>query len=171
MRQGGYRVSNVLGQQTQGTVGARWWDHHIRQTQAYLAAATAKDAKAGLAAVLQLWNAALSWQDLTRSQVAGVLIAEHTVLAKLLIDQAASGARTQETIDALGRNVDAQTQLFPVQPQVFGALFGKHVAITGDYIMAYVAGDNTKFQASFAQALSNGRDLGDFTDRYVLGYR
>lgn len=164
-----YPVVN-LGQG--GPLGDRWWAHHIGNTRAYLEASLAGDTPRALQALAELWNAVLSWQQLTKSPTAGLLMAEHTALAKLLIDGFAEGKGgrwTGTAADALAENVKATSILFPIRPQEFGELFGQHVQITGQYITDLAAGDRKAFDAHYAQAVQNGRNLGAFTDRYVVG--
>ncbi len=131
----------------------------------------AGDQNHAVAAVLELWNAILEWQGIA-GKPAAVLMAEHTALAKLLVDcfaQAQRDACPATAAAALGRNVDAQGILFPKDPAGFANLFGEHVRITGDYIAAYAAGDFAAFQASYQKALANGEELGRFTDRNFFG--
>lgn len=153
-------------------IGARWWAHHIENTRAYLEASLAGDTPRALQALAELWNAVLSWQQLTKSPTAGVLMAEHTALAKLLIDGFAGGKGARWTgtaADALGENVKTTSVLFPIRPEEFAALFGQHVQVTGQYITDLAGEDRRSFEAHFAVAMENGLELGAFTDRYIVG--
>jgi hypothetical protein len=150
------------------SIGIGWWRHHIAFTRAYLEAALAKDVPGSLDALKELWKAIQSWQELAGVWSQGVLMAEHTALAKLLIDCYVTGEGTacQTTaVNALLRNVDAQRMLFPVQPDVFADLFEQHVKLTGAYIGDLAAGKMDDFTAHYSQALENGRALGAFTDQ------
>lgn len=152
--------------------GRDWWLHHIRNTRAYAEAALAHDTQASLAAVGELWKAVLDWQKITGSPVAGVLIAEHTALAKLLVDCLAGSqgkACVDTAVSALLRNVASQAALFPKDPTGFAALFGPHTELAGAYVTDLANGDQASFQAHWADALKNGEDLGRFTDRTFFG--
>jgi hypothetical protein len=134
-----------------------------------------QNAQGALHALSELWAAVLEWQRLTRSAMDGVLMAEHTALAKLLVDCLASpelgGDGVQVAAAALGRNVDAQGALFSKDPQAFAALFAVHVDLTGRYATALAEGRRSDFDVAYAQTLENGRDLGRFVDRAFFGVR
>jgi hypothetical protein len=151
--------------------GRAWWKHHIMNTRAYLEATLAGDSAGALAALKELWQGVLDWQRITGSWAEGLLIAEHTALAKLLIDCAVKNndACIGAAADALGRNVAAQSGLFPRDPAGFVELFDLHVKITGQYITDLAQGRRSDFDTDFSSALQNGNDLGDFTDRMFLG--
>ena len=156
----------------EGSPGRRWWMHHIRNTRALAEAAFAGNDKAALAAIGELWSAVKSWELLTKSAVAGVLIGEHTVLAKLLVDCLASGANSAcslTAVDALMRNVEAQRALFPKNAAAFGDLFKTHTELAGAYITDLANKDQEAFQAHWAKALENGDALGAFTDETFFG--
>lgn len=171
----GFLGSVRLAQQVSAnppSVGKHWWAHHIANTRGYLEAAMQGDMQKALVALGELWNAVLDWQRITGSRVAGVLMAEHTALAKLLIDcfaQNQGGACTDTAAAALGRNVEEHRMLFPKDPVGFANLFGKHVEITGNYISNYAGGDQAAFETYYAQALANGQELGAFVDRIFFG--
>lgn len=155
-----------------GSPGREWWIHHIRNTRAYLEAALAGDQPASLAALKELWNAVKDWESITQSWAAGLLIAEHTALAKLLVDCFAQGlgnACTGTAADALARNVAATRQLFPVNPDAFADLYDIHTQLAGQYITDLAGGNQEDFERHFAEALQNGEDLGAFTDQAFFG--
>lgn len=157
-----------LAQPDAQSVGRNWWIHHILETRAYLQAALNKDMPAAVFAMLELWKVVLDWQRLTGKPIAGILMAEHTALAKLLVDCFSRGegdACTTTAADALARNVGAQGSIFPSR---FVELFRKHVEITGQYVGDRAKGDLTAFEKHFAQAIENGRELGDFMDQVFL---
>lgn len=150
------------------SAGQRWWLHHIMNTRAYLEAALAGDAAAAMKALQGLWSAAQTWQILTRSWVAGVLMGEHTVLAKQLIDgfaRKAGSGWAASMAEALGKNVESTRKLFPRKPEEFAALFAIHTDLAGAYITDLVEGNGINFERHFGDALKNGRDLSAFTDR------
>lgn len=158
--------------QASGSPGRRWWDHHIRNTRALAEAAFAGDNQGALAAVGELWDAVKNWEKLTGSPVAGVLMGEHTVLAKLLVDCLSKNLGqgcADAAVGGLLRNVEAQRALFPRQPGAFAALFGPHTELAGAYITDLSQGNMDDFKAHFAQALANGDQLGAFTDRAFFG--
>lgn len=150
------------------SIGTAWWLHHIANTRNYLIGALSKDVPASLDALKELWKAVQDWQELAGVWSQGVLMAEHTALAKLLIDCYAvqEGVPCQQTaIKALLRNVDAQRMLFPSAQDVFADLFEQHVKITGAYIGDLAAGKTDDFTVHYSQALENSRALGLFTDQ------
>jgi len=153
------------------SLGSQWWTHHIENTRAYAEAALAGDTPAAVAALKQLWRAVLDWQKLTGSDIAGALMGEHTVYAKLLVDCFAGkigSACTTTAADAVGRNVESVRALFPVEPERFADLFGVHSTLAGQYITDLAAGDMSSFNVHFLEALTNGKQLADFTDRVIL---
>lgn len=159
--------------QVSASRGTIWWTHHILSTRAYLEAALAGDVLGTVAALQELWVSVLQWQRITRSAIAGALMGEHTVLAKLLINcfaQKSGSECTTTATAALMNNVSSQGMLFPVLPDVFASLFGQHVEITGAYITALSGGDQAAFESLFADALKNGEALSAFTDE-VFGDR
>lgn len=152
--------------------GQKWWRHHIMNTRAYLEAALAGDQNAAVAALGALWKAILDWQRITGSPVAGVLMAEHTALAKLLVDGFASDAGeawTSTAADAIGKNVESHRLLFPQRKEEFARLFGEHSGLAGQYITDLANGRTEDFERHFAQALANGDVLAEFTDRTFAG--
>lgn len=157
------------------SVGEQWWTHHIANTRAYAEAALAGDTAAAVEAVKELWRAVLDWQNITGSPVAGVLIAEHTALAKLLVDCFASDAGeacTSTAVDAVVRNVETHRALFPKDPDRFSDLFGRHSELAGAYITDLAAEDMESFDRHFAEAIENGQELAAFTDRvFVPSFR
>lgn len=156
------------GPQSVASRGRQWWMHHIFNTRALAEAAMAGDVDGALAAIGELWAAVLDWQKITGSPVAGVLMGEHTVLAKLLVEclsHRLGDSCAQTAVAALMRNVDSQAQLFPRQPEEFASLFGPHTELAGAYITDLAQGDKAAFQEHFAQAVKNGELLGEFTDR------
>jgi hypothetical protein len=171
----GFLGSARLGQASyaQVSIGKNWWAHHIANTRAYLEAALAVNVPASLSALMELWAAVADWQAITRSKLDGLLMAEHTALAKLLIDCAADafpgvGGCVDTAAAALGRNVEAHGALFSKDAATFTALFGRHVEVTGKYVGALAAGSRSDFEAYYAEALENGEELGAFTDRTFL---
>jgi hypothetical protein len=149
-------------------IGERWWSHHIQNTRAYLEASLSHDVPASIAALGQLWADVLDWQKITRSKTEGVLMAEHTALAKVLIDchtQNLGSNCEDEATAALLRNVEEQRILFPVNSNVFAELLKTHVVLTGQYIAALANGRRDEFGVKFNDALENGRELGLFTDK------
>lgn len=155
-----------------GSPGTAWWRHHIANTRALAEAAFAGDSAGAVAAVKQLWEAVKNWERLTGSPVAGVLMGEHTVLAKLLVDCLSlnQGEGCVATaVGALMRNVEAHRELFPRRPREFADLFGPHTELAGAYITDLANGNVEEFDAHFAQAVRNGDDLGRFTDQVFLG--
>ena len=160
------------GSRSAESPGRRWWMHHIFNTRALAEAAMAKDTPSALAAIAELWAAVKEWERITGSATAGVLMGEHTVLAKLLIECLAhklGDSCAQTAVAALMRNVDSQAQLFPRQPEEFASLFGPHTELAGAYITDLAQGDQAAFQEHFAQAVKNGELLGTFTDRTFFG--
>ena len=152
--------------------GRQWWIHHIMNTRAYLEAALAGNLPLALGALKELWDAIKEWEQITGSWAAGVLIAEHTALAKLLVDcfaQDLGNTCTSTAADALGRNVAATRQLFPKDPDVFAVLYALHTTLAGQYITDLAQGNQEDFERHFAEALQNGEDLGAFTDRVFPG--
>jgi hypothetical protein len=149
------------------STGAFWWGHHIRATRAYAEGMIAGDFEKALQAGVQLWEMAIQWGFITRSDIAGLLIGEHTMLAKLLVDGLAGGKDgwPDVAVAALVANVQAQGKLFPRDPAGFVALFGPHVEITGAYITALAKGDMSTFNSKFQEALENGGQLAAFTYR------
>lgn len=155
------------------SAGRHWWAHHIANTRGYLEGALSGDTSGALWSLGELWHAVLEWQRITGSPMNGVLMAEHTALAKLLVDCLARklGQDCLDTADqALGRNVEEHRRLFSRDPAVFADLFGRHVGLTGKYVTALADGRQADFEAAYAQALENGAALGAFTDR-VFGRR
>jgi len=151
-----------------GSPGRRWWTHHIMNTRAYAEAVMAGDTDGAVKALGELWKAVLDWQRLTGSPVAGVLIAEHTALAKMLADGFAEDrgdAWTSSAIGALLKNVESQKALFPQDPEGFVALFGPHTELAGAYITDIANDDQDSFNSHWIQALQNGADLAAWTDR------
>ncbi len=147
--------------------GTLWWGHHIHATRAYAEGAIQGNPGKALQAGVQLWEMAIQWGSITRSEIAALLIGEHTMLAKLLVDGLA-GAKDgwpDVAVAALVANVQAQGKLFPRDPSGFVALFGPHVEITGAYITALAKGDMQTFESKFQEALQNGAQLAAFTDR------
>jgi len=162
----------TLGQVRQRlSIGAKWWLHHIENTRAYAEAALAGDTSGAVTALRELWKAVLDWQKLTGSDVAGALMGEHTVYAKLLVDCFAGKIGTECTTtaaDAVGRNVESTRALFPVQPEKFADLFGVHSTLAGQYITDLAEGNTESFNAHFQEALQNGHELADFTDQFLV---
>jgi hypothetical protein len=145
--------------------------HHIMNTRAYLERTLAGDTPGALAALEELWGAVKAWEGITRSWAAGVLMAEHTALAKLLVDcfaQDAGEACTTTAVNALIKNVEAQGKLFPREPARFAELFGVHTKLAGAYITDLAQGRQEDFEAHFVEALQNGEDLAAFTDEVVV---
>jgi hypothetical protein len=166
---GSARLSqSSAGMPASSSLGRRWWAHHIASTRAYLEAALQADLHTSLVALGELWHAVQEWQRITQSPMAGLLMAEHTALAKLLVDcfaQSQASGCTDVAAAALERNVDIHRLLFPKNPAQFADLFGQHVDITGKYVTALASGDQAAFEADYARALDNGVLLGDFVDR------
>jgi hypothetical protein len=155
--------------QTASHSGTEWWIHHIANTRALAEAALSGDEQGALVAVRELWKAVKEWERMTGSWAAGVLMGEHTVLAKLLVDiYAQKKGDVSTAIDALMRNVDSQRKLFPKEPNQFADLFGPHTQLAGTYIADLADGRLDDFNAHFAQAISNGKELGAFTDNVIL---
>lgn len=157
-----------------GTPGIDWWAHHIKNTRAYLEASLAGDQAAQLKALAELWSAVLSWQKMLQSPTAGLLIGEHTALAKLLIDcytLSEKGPCQDVATQALVRNVAEHAALFPRDPARFADLFGQHVQITGKYIDDLGTGNVSQFQTDYQTALSNGLVLGNFIDQTFFSGR
>jgi hypothetical protein len=147
--------------------GRDWWLHHIRNTRALAERSFAGDTPGALAAIKDLWDAVLKWQNITQSWQAGVLMGEHTVLAKLFVDCLAKkqgDACVSTATDALLANVDEQRALFPRQPDRFADLFLTHVKLVAAYVPDLAEGRMDDFQADWAKALQNGDELGAFTD-------
>lgn len=160
-----------LGQVEVQSIGAQLWTHHIENTRAYAEAALAGNTPAAVSALKQLWQAVLDWQKLTGSDIAGALMGEHTVYAKLLADCFAGeigSACATTAADAVGRNVESVRALFPVEPERFADLFGVHSTLAGQYITDLAAGDMASFNIHFLEALTNGKELADFTDQVIL---
>jgi len=160
------------GSRSAESPGRRWWMHHIFNTRALAEAAMAKDTPSALAAIAELWAAVKEWERITGSATAGVLMGEHTVLAKLLIDCLSlglGGSCGATAVDALMRNVDSQRVLFPKDPDTFASLFGPHTELAGAYITDLAEGRMEDFNMHFAQAVKNGELLGTFTDRTFFG--
>lgn len=162
---------SFLGQvrlaQMDASRGKQWWLHHIVATRAYLEAALSGNSAGAVAAVDNLWTAALQWQNITRSPIAAALMGEHTMLAKLLIDCLANhwgDGCTEAAVRGLMNNITSQRLLFPVHRNEFADLFSKHTNLAGDYITDLAIGDQAAFDAHFAEALKNGQALGVFTD-------
>lgn len=150
-----------------GSAGQRWWSHHIANTRAYAEAVMAGDTGGAVKAVGELWKAVLDWQKLTGSPVAGILMAEHTALAKMLADGFAEkrgDAWTSSATSALIKNVETQSKLFPRDPEGFVALFGPHTELAGAYITDIANDDTDALNGHWAQALQNGADLAAWTD-------
>lgn len=157
-----------LAQSTTTSPGTVWWMHHILNTRAYAETTLRGDVPGSLKALGELWQAVLDWQSLTKSPVAGVLIAEHTALVKLLVDCLAlgkGGSCADTAVDALIRNVETSGKLFPKDPTGFVAFFGPHTKLAGAYIADLANGDKTAFEDHWRQALRNGETLGRFTDQ------
>jgi hypothetical protein len=154
--------------QAQSSSPGRWWEHHIVSTRAYAESVLAHDGPGVLAALKELWSAILSWQKITGSPVAGVLMAEHTALAKLLADcfsENAGSACTDVVAAAVGRNVESHRTLFPREADRFADLFGEHSALAATYITDLAEGRQADFDAHFAEAVKNGQELDAFTDK------
>lgn len=170
----GFLGAARLGQPVAVSIGKRWWAHHIANTRAYLEGALSVNAQAALSALMELWRAVADWQAITGSGMDGLLMAEHTALAKLLIDCAAdafpgvSGC-VDTAAAALGRNVEASSQLFSRDAGAFADLFKRHVEVTGRYVSDLAAGRRSDFEAHYAEALASGEELGAFTDRVFFG--
>lgn len=153
------------------SVGEKWWSHHIMNTKAYAAAALSGDEEGAVSALKELWKAVLDWQEITGCPVAGALMGEHTVLAKLLVDcfvTKAGEACTGTAVDGVVRNVEAHRKYFFKDPDQFVALFGPHAQLAGAYITDLAAGDMASFDNHFASALKNGHQLAEFTDRFIV---
>jgi hypothetical protein len=151
--------------------GEQWWSHHIENTRAYAEAALSGDEEGAVAALKELWKAVLDWQKLTGCQVAGALMGEHTVYAKLLADcfvTDAGEACTSTAVDAVGGNVEAHRKYFFKNPEEFVSLFGRHSELAGAYITDLAAGDMESFNRHFAEAIENGHQLAAFTDRVIV---
>lgn len=162
-----------LGQAVPRSIGKRWWAHHIENTRAYLEAAIQVNVPKSLSALAELWAAVADWQAITGRPIDGLLMAEHTALAKLLIDCSADAfpevSSCADTAGAaLGRNVEAHGALFSRDAAGFTDLFAQHVEITGKYVGALAAGSHADFEAFYAQALRNGEELGAWTDKTFL---
>lgn len=177
MRERGVFSSGFLGGVRLGmavpSIGKAWWAHHISNTRAYLEAAVQVNIPKALAALGELWQAVADWQAITGSKTDGLLIAEHTALAKLLIDCAADafpgvGGCVDTAAAALSRNVEAHGALFSRDAAGFADLFGRHVEVTGQYVSAFAGGRYSDFDGFYAQALKNGEELGVFTDTVFL---
>ena len=154
--------------------GEQWWSHHIMNTKAYAEAALSGDEEGAVAALKELWQAVLDWQDLTGCPVAGALMGEHTVYAKLLADcfvTKSGDACTSTTVDAIVRNVQAHRKYFFANPDEFTDLFGRHSELAGAYITDLAAGDMNKFADDFEEAIRNGHELAEFTDRVIIPAR
>ena len=154
--------------------GERWWSHHIANTRAYAEAALSGDEEGAVKALKELWKAVLDWQELTGCPVAGALMGEHTVYAKLLADCFATKAGDTcagTSVDAVGRNVEAHRKYFFANPDDFADLFGRHSELAGAYITDLAAGDMDKFADDFEEAIRNGHDLAEFTDRVIIPAR
>ena len=154
--------------------GEQWWSHHIMNTRAYAEAALSGDQEGAVAALKELWKAVLDWQELTGCPVAGALMGEHTVYAKLLADcfvTKAGDACTGTAVDAVGRNVEAHRKYFFANPGEFADLFGRHSELAGAYITDLAAGDTNSFDDNFEEAIRNGHDLAEFTDRVIIPAR
>jgi hypothetical protein len=153
--------------QNQRSQGEQWWMHHILNTRAYAETTLKGDVFGSLKALGELWKSVLDWQTLTKSPVAGVLMAEHIALAKLLVDcfaQKKGGSCSDTAVEALLRNVDATAKLFPKDAAGFAGLFGPHTKLAGAYISDLAAGDQQAFEDHWRQALENGQALSKFTD-------
>lgn len=148
--------------------GDQWWRFHITHTREYLQGSLLGDGPRAMAALQGLWDAVLEWQRITGSWQAGLLMAEHTALAKLLVDGLAKrlgpGAATT-AVEALMENVRTHAKLFPGDPAGFSALFGEHTRLAAVYSIDLAEGRQRDFEAHFDQATKNGDDLGRFTDR------
>lgn len=158
-----------LGQAEEQPVspGWVWWKHHIDNTRAYAERALAKDWPAAADALKELWKAVIDWQKITGCPKAGALMAEHTMLAKLLVDCFVTNAGadcTSTAADAVARNVEEQRSLFPKEADRFADLFGRHSVLAGQYITDLAANDMESFNIHFQEAIENGHDLADFTD-------
>lgn len=165
-----------LGQAVPVSIGEQWWLHHIRNTRAYLEAVIAVNIPNSLTALAELWQAVADWQRITRSPMDGLLMAEHTALAKLLIDCAGDafpgvGGCVDTAAAALGRNVEAHGALFSKDAAVFTDLFARHVEVTGQYVQALADGRRGDFELLYTRALGNGEELGAFTDKTFLSVR
>jgi len=160
-----------LAERRRTSQGRLWWMHHILNTRAYAETSFQNDLPGALKAVGELWRAVLDWQALTHSPVAGVLMGEHTVLVKLLVDCIALGkgnSCADTAVEALLRTVDESAQLFPRDPAGFAALFGPHTQLAGAYITDLANKDQESFQTHWAQALANGEALGRWTDEHFF---
>lgn len=149
------------------TFGWSWWRHHILNTRAYAEAVFSKDVSASISALHELWLAVKDWEQITGNWSAGLLMAEHTAIAKLLVDCLAAGDSSCARVaaDALGRNVEAQRKLFPREAARFAELFAIHTTLAGTYITDLSEGRMNDFERDFSQALENGQSLGQFTDQ------
>lgn len=146
--------------------GVSWWEHHISATRNYLVAALTRNQADALGSVADLWNGVLVWQEMTGSPIAGVLMAEHTALAKLLVDALAAKDKDAGTVaaDALMANVQLSSQVFPRDPKTYATLLGEHVRLTGLYATALADEKVDEFGRHYQAAIENGRALGAFTD-------
>ncbi len=152
--------------------GRDWWMHHIRNTRALAERSFAGDTPGALAAIKELWDAVLKWQNITGSWAAGVLMGEHTVLAKLFVDclaQKKGDSCTSTATEALLANVEEQRALFPRQSDRFANLFLVHTKLVAAYVPDLAEGRTDDFNADWAKALQNGDDLGAFTDQVFFG--
>jgi len=153
------------------SLGEQWWSHHIANTRAYAEAALSGDEAGAVAALKELWKAVLDWQEITACPVAGALMGEHTVFAKLLADcfvTKAGEACTGTAAEAIGRNVEAHRKYFRFNPQEFADLFSRHSELAGLYITDLAAGDMDSFNENFSEAIRNGEELAAFTDQFIV---
>lgn len=151
--------------------GLAWWAHHILSTRVLAEATFSKDKDGALGALMNLWSAVKDWERITRSAAAGILMAQHTILAGELISCMAAGGKSScvdTAVNALTENVKATGKLFPVDPQGFAALFGPHTELAGAYITDLAKGDMVQFEKHWDEALLNGQLLQGFTDRTFL---
>lgn len=156
---GTYGLGNANGR------GQAWWQHHIMNTRGYLEAVLDRNTEAALDALAELWKAVLDWQDITGSPTAGVLMAEHTALFKMLADGLAAGNDwPAAAAEALAKNVQSTGQLFPKNPGEFEELFGEHTQLAGAYAIDLAEDRLEDFNQHFALALQNGDLLGQFVD-------
>ena len=130
------RLAHAVPQLPGATPAQIWWMHHIINTRAYAEHTLAGETPGALEALRELWTAVKEWEGMTKSWAAGVLMAEHTALAKLFVDCLSMGGGDCAGVadEALGRNVEAHRQLFPAQPERFAELFGLHTKLAGQYI-------------------------------------
>lgn len=153
------------------SVGEAWWSHHIANTRAYAEAAISGDEPTAIAALKELWKAVLDWQKITGCPMAGALMGEHTVFAKLLADcfaTKAGEACAGTAAEAIVRNVEAHRKYFRFNPEEFADLFSRHSELAGAYITDLAAGDLNSFEENFSEAIRNGHEMAAFTDQFIV---